>query len=225
MRAAARLIKRGLVDLYWTVRGPTIRGPAVPPNPRSVLFVCKGNICRSPFAERIAQRIAVERGLDHIVFGSAGIRVSDPASPPEGALRAAERFGVDLGGHRSRPMSAALAEKWDMIVVMEVWQLSALRKSSLGIHDRLFLLSSLEAATAPRPMGYSAVNIEDPYGGSLERFVACFERIERCIRGLFQDIGCREDLTALSTWTRSDDARIDQRGHACLDVIIVRESG
>ena len=199
MRSTARLLKRGLVDFYWTLRGPSIRLPSVPLNPRSVLFVCKGNICRSPFAERIAQRIAAERGLEHMMFGSAGVRAPVPLSPPEGAVRAAERFGVDLGSHRSQPISAELVATWDMIVVMEVWQLDALRKSALGIRDRLFLLSSMGGAKAPKTTGYSAVNIEDPYGGSLEGFVGCFERIERCIRGFFQDIGRRGGRTAAST--------------------------
>lgn len=191
MRSTARLLKRGLVDLYWTVRGPTIRGPAVPLNPRSLLFVCKGNICRSPFAERVAKRIAIEGGLSHIVFGSAGIRVSDPLSPPEGALRAAERFGVDLTSHRSRPISEALAASWDMIVVMEVWHLDAVRSAHAGINDRIFLLPSMEGQTAVKRVGYAGVNIEDPYGGALEAFVVCFGRIETCIRGLFRSIGSR----------------------------------
>jgi protein-tyrosine-phosphatase len=97
-----------------------------------------------------------------------------------------------MESHWSRPISAALVAKTDMIVVMEVWQLDALRRSNLGIHDRLFLLSPMGAATAPRPTGYSAMNIEDPYGGELGRFVACFDRIERCIHGLIQEIRCRE---------------------------------
>lgn len=194
MRSVARLVKRRFVDAYWTFRGPRIWLPPMPANPRSVLFVCKGNICRSPFAERVAQRIAVERGSGQMVFGSAGVRVSCPESSPEDAVRAAARFGLDLKSHRSQPLTPQLSKAWDMIIVMEVWQLEAIRKVELGIRDRVFLLASMEEPRAQAAVGYTAMNIEDPYGGSDSAYDLCFNRIQRSVSGLLERLRAMEQL-------------------------------
>ena len=51
-------VKRPVRDAWWRVRGMSIAEASLPAEPRSLLFICKGNICRSPFAERYAARVA-----------------------------------------------------------------------------------------------------------------------------------------------------------------------
>ena len=75
-----------------------------------VLFVCAGNICRSPFAEGLAQRRAAERGLD-VEFASAGEIALDGDRCPPDAVAVAKEYGVDLSSHRARRLTADKADK------------------------------------------------------------------------------------------------------------------
>lgn len=189
MRAVARQLKRGVVDLYWTFRGPCIRVPAIPANPRSVLFVCKGNICRSPFAEHLASKLQRQRGAPEIKFGSAGLHVSKPLSSPEHAIQVARSFGVELESHRSQAISLELVEANDMIIAMEAWQYAELQ-SSYGHHQgKLFLLPLLDSNGPGKEQGYAAFNIQDPYGGPPGAYEKCFERISQCVEKWFKSIG------------------------------------
>jgi protein-tyrosine-phosphatase len=75
-----------------------------------VLFVCAGNICRSPFAEGLARRLATERGLD-VEFSSAGEIALDGDRCPPDAVAVAKEFGVDLSSHRARRLTTDMADK------------------------------------------------------------------------------------------------------------------
>ena len=75
-----------------------------------VLFVCAGNICRSPFAEGLARRLAAERGLD-VEFASAGEIALDGDRCPPDAVAVAKEFGVDLSSHRARRLTTDKADK------------------------------------------------------------------------------------------------------------------
>lgn len=180
MRSAARLLKRGLIDIYWTFRGPYIRVPTMPADPRSVLFVCKGNICRSPFAEHLALKLQAEGVISGTKFGSAGLYVPKPISSPENAIQVARRFGVYLENHESQLISLKLVESYDMIVAMEAWQHAELRSRFVDQQGKIFLLPLL--GPDEDLSGYSACNIEDPYGGPPSLFRECFDRIQNCIR-------------------------------------------
>lgn len=184
MRAVARQLKRSVVDLYWTFRGPYIRVPARPPKPQSVLFICKGNICRSPFAEHFASKLEREGVFSGIKFGSAGLHVRKPLSPPENAICVARQFGIDLEKHRSQPISLNLVESYDMIVAMEAWQYAELRSSFARHQEKIFLLPLLDPGALGKEQGYAAFNIQDPYGGPLSSFQACFKRIASCLKGI-----------------------------------------
>jgi len=179
MRHVLRRLKRGVVDLYWMFRGPWIRVPVIPAHPRSVLFVCKGNICRSPFAEHLASKLQGERQSSEIRFASAGLHVSQPIPSPENAIQVARQFGVDLEGHRSMAISRELVESYDMIIAMEAWQYVELR-SSFALHQKkMFLLPLLDPNRLGEEYGYADFNIQDPYGGPRSAFEKCFERISR----------------------------------------------
>jgi protein-tyrosine-phosphatase len=75
-----------------------------------VLFVCAGNICRSPFAEGLARRLAAERGLD-VEFASAGEIALDGDRCPPDAVAVAMEYGVDLSSHRARRFTTDKADK------------------------------------------------------------------------------------------------------------------
>jgi protein-tyrosine-phosphatase len=80
-----------------------------------VLFVCAGNICRSPFAEALARRLAAERGLD-VEFASAGEIAFDGDRCPGDAVAAAREHGVDLSAHRAQRLTAERRSAVDKVV-------------------------------------------------------------------------------------------------------------
>ena len=75
-----------------------------------VLFVCAGNICRSPFAEGLARQLAAERGLD-VEFASAGEIAFDGDRCQPDAVAVAKEYGVDLSSHRARRLTTDTADK------------------------------------------------------------------------------------------------------------------
>ena len=80
-----------------------------------VLFVCAGNICRSPFAEALARQLAAERGLD-VEFASAGEIALDGDRCPRDAVAVAKEYGVDLSSHRARRLTAEQRSAVDKVV-------------------------------------------------------------------------------------------------------------
>src|ERR687883_1473661 len=73
-----------------------------------MLFVCTGNTCRSPLAEAIARRIAIERGLVEVEVASAGTSAWEGAPASDGALLVGIERGLDLSNHRARQLTREL---------------------------------------------------------------------------------------------------------------------
>jgi protein-tyrosine-phosphatase len=86
---------------------------------RSLLFVCSGNICRSPAAEGMTRAWLESRGHLNVRVGSCGTLGITGKPAAEFTLRAMAERGVDLGAHRSRGMSHVLLRRADLIVGME----------------------------------------------------------------------------------------------------------
>jgi protein-tyrosine phosphatase len=80
-----------------------------------VLFVCAGNVCRSPFAEGLGRRLAAERGLD-VEFASAGEIAFEGDRCPRDAVAAAREHGVDLSPHRARRLTTERSSTADKVV-------------------------------------------------------------------------------------------------------------
>ena len=95
-----------------------------------ILFVCLGNICRSPMAEYICRDMAIKRGLeDRLACASAGTsdeEEGNPIYPP--ARRTLKAMGIDPSGHRARPMTRADYDRYDLLIGMEARNLSAMKR-------------------------------------------------------------------------------------------------
>src|SRR5205085_8557845 len=104
--AERRRAARGAVRQPLPLHGlrEDLRGRAPGGGAMKVLFVCAGNLCRSPFAEGLARRLASERGLD-IEFESAGEIAYEGSPCTPDALAAARLHGVDLSAHRPRRLT------------------------------------------------------------------------------------------------------------------------
>ena len=142
--------------------------------PDSVLFICLGNICRSPFAAELARSVFQARGLGTISVQSAGF--IGPGRPtPDFGLDAAEAHGVDLSGHRSKLVTPDMVRddaRW--IVIMDSSHGKRLVRDFGAATEQLLHLGDLD----PEPI--ERRTIPDPFDQDLDVFEACYARISRC---------------------------------------------
>lgn len=183
---ATMTIKVPLREFWWKVKGATISNPDIPSSVRSVLFVCLGNICRSPFAELLALRQLQAARENSIQCASAGISPSQAARSPREACEAARRFELSLDHHVPQALTPELIAAFDLIVVMDAGQLFQLREMYPAYHDRVMLLSLFDADART---SYERCNIVDPFGRSLQHFEDCYRRIDRAVTRLLASIG------------------------------------
>jgi tRNA threonylcarbamoyl adenosine modification protein (Sua5/YciO/YrdC/YwlC family) len=142
-----------------------------------VLFVCSGNTCRSPMAAGLlrrewARRLGVgERDLESrgIRIESAGTAAGGDLPPSETAEDVAREAGIDISGHRSRPVTATMLADCDLVYAMTRSQVELLRAWAPEAGERIRLLD---------PDGK---DIEDPAAGSREEYRWCLERIRAAV--------------------------------------------
>jgi protein-tyrosine-phosphatase len=149
--------------------------------PRSILFVCHGNICRSPFAAAVFTRESAAGTAGRISVASAGFMGPKRASPTK-ALAAGRRRGVDMSAHRSALITEGSLRSADLVVVMSVDQARAVRARRGARSPRLLVLGDLDPSPITRR------TIADPWGGSDFAFDASYDRIDRCVRELVRII-------------------------------------
>jgi protein-tyrosine phosphatase len=142
-----------------------------------LLFVCTGNICRSPMAEGIMKVLLPPASGCHIMVCSAGTRAADGLPAEPGAVRAARELGADIGGHRSRSIDGSLIARADLILVMERQQARFIRSAAQVAPDALRLLGEFAG-------GEGTPEIPDPYGGSFGVYRHCAQMIRRCLDGV-----------------------------------------
>ena len=146
----------------------------------SVLFVCLGNICRSPLVEAVARKHLAEAGLGVEVAscGTGGWHAGEQADPRMRA--AAASAGYDLEPHRARQLCADDAERYDLLLAMDSNNLCDMRRVFGGnVHDRLALFLDWAGATPPR-------DFPDPYYEERTAFAQSVALAERGVQGLLQ---------------------------------------
>ncbi len=138
-----------------------------------VLFVCTGNICRSPMAEAIARRLLEQRGAVDIEVRSAGTAAWDGAPASEGAYLIALEHGLDLSAHRARQLTADTVAGADLVLGMSAHHVD--RAEALGGAGKSHLLGEY----AGRPA--ATAQVEDPFGGDLEEYRRTFAQLEELL--------------------------------------------
>ncbi|HXF95888.1 MAG TPA: hypothetical protein VNI61_07265 [Gemmatimonadales bacterium] len=159
------------VRLAHRVRRRSVRRRLAGARPRTILVVCHANVCRSPFAAAVLRRAL---GAQGIVVESAGL-VGAHRAPPEEAVAAAARRGVDLAAHRPRVLEPEMVGRADLILVMEPGQARALGGRFSRPPRDIVVLGDLD----PEPIAARA--IRDPVRQPAAAFEACYARIERCV--------------------------------------------
>lgn len=161
-------------ELRWRFAGSSAANPPIPVLVRSVMFVCLGNLYRSPFAAALAKlRAPVIREVE-IAWTSAGLRPAEAIPPSDAAHVASARFGVSLAGHSPRRVTPEGMHAFDMVVTMERWQFDQLRRRYPNRRHRIFLLPLFDPTTRG---AYERNHIDDPHGQTEQAFSACFERM------------------------------------------------
>ena len=145
-----------------------------------ILFVCTGNTCRSPLAEAIARKIAIERGMHDVEIGSAGTSAWDGAPASDGALLVGMERGMDLSAHRAQTLNRDLARTTDVVLAMGPHHLE--RIEALGGAGHAYLLSDFAS------YGKSVRPISDPIGAELDIYRATADELEEEIRRVMDRI-------------------------------------
>lgn len=149
-----------------------------------VLFVCMGNVCRSPTAEAVFRRQAELAGLARVIqCASAGTHDFHVGAAPDGRARAvASERGYDLSRLRGRHVSDEDFVRYDMILAMDSQNMSLLRKRCPGDHaDKLRML--MEFARR-----HAVLEVPDPYYGNARGFELVLDMIEDACGSLLAHI-------------------------------------
>jgi protein-tyrosine phosphatase len=149
---------------------------------RRVVFVCWGNICRSPMAERVAERMAEQQGLSGVEFTSAATsteELGEPIDPRADAVL--QQHGYRTDGHRARRITRTEIESADLVIAMEDIHIRKMLAIAPGATN-LSLLSDYDPA-AERGAG-----IPDPWYGTPAGFYGTLEAIEAAMPGVLDRV-------------------------------------
>lgn len=157
--------------------------------PISVLFICMGNICRSPTAEGVFRKLVEDEGLaERIVIDSAGTHAYHVGERPDRrAQAAAERRGVSLSDIRARRVTQDDFERFDYVLAMDRLNLHMLsEEAGEEFAERLGLFLDFGAGTESE--------VPDPYYGGAAGFERVLDLVEEASRGLLETLRKRHGI-------------------------------
>jgi protein-tyrosine phosphatase len=145
-----------------------------------VLFVCMGNICRSPMAEGVFKQMVRQAGLDDVVKAeSAGTHAfHNGESPDKRSVAAAAKRGYDISEQRARRVKDKDFEDYDMILAMDWENLALLQQTAPKIHHHKIQLLMRYATE------HETATIPDPYYGGAQGFEQALDYVEDACTGL-----------------------------------------
>src|SRR3954470_12150223 len=148
---------------------------------KTILFVCTGNVCRSPMAEGIFRHIM--KGRRDFQVMSAGIGAMDGQAPSHYAVQAVRELGIDISKQRSRMLTAELVQEADYIFGMTHSHVDTIFLLYPQAAEKTFLLREFDDT-----LDIFEKDISDPIGGSYDVYVNCRDQIEQGIASLLRFI-------------------------------------
>ncbi len=151
---------------------------------KSVLFVCLGNICRSPMAQTVFEKILSVRGVeDDFIVDSAGLLDYHEGDKADPRMRShAEKRGYNIT-HRSRPVKKDDFEKFDYIIGMDEQNIRNLTHMIANEGQRKKILRMTDFLER-----HEAQKVPDPYYGGAEGFEYVIDLLEDACEGFYKDI-------------------------------------
>src|SRR5204863_3892817 len=149
---------------------------------KTVLFVCTGNVCRSPMAEGIFRHAVQGRGNYRVI--SAGLGAMEGQPPSVHAVEAVKELGLDIAGQRSRMLTPDLVAQADYIFGMTHSHVDTVMLLYPQAAEKTFLLREFDET-----LDTFEKDISDPIGGSYEVYLNCRDTIEQGIVSILRFIG------------------------------------
>ena len=149
-----------------------------------ILFVCMGNICRSPTAEGVTSKILINNRLESTIkVDSAGTHGYHVGEPPDPRTReAAMKRGIDLSGLRARKVVPEDFERFDLLLAMDRDNLALLKRGARPEHHaKLGLFMSYASR-------FDTDEVPDPYYGGEQGFELVLDMAEDAARGLIEAV-------------------------------------
>lgn len=137
----------------------------------NILFVCTGNTCRSPMAEGLFKKMITDKKIENITCSSAGLFAMTGDEVTPNAVKACERFEVDISAHRARRITAYVLDETDKFVCMTPEHAASL--SMYVPSDKITVLGG---------------GIPDPYGSDLETYIKTANYIKTALSLQLDDI-------------------------------------
>jgi len=150
--------------------------------PTCIMFVCQGNIIRSPLAEHMFNHLAKEARLDGQFFvrssGTSSYHVGE--SPDARMRRVAAKNGFKYTG-RARQFQISDYDRYDLVIAMDMENLNILKR--LAAEDDLPKLRTMRTYD---PEGDATLSVPDPYYGGIDGFQVTFDIVKRSCQGLLE---------------------------------------
>lgn len=158
------------------MQNPGLRRP--PHTARSFVFVCYGNIMRSPMCEALMSRACASGALPNFSITSAGLHATPGTVAHPWALSVAREYGVSLEQHRARQLTDAMVDQADVIFAMDYQNQVQLMSRWARASHKVYLLSAYAGER------YKSAEIYDPYPLGEGATRECYRVLDTCIRNL-----------------------------------------
>src|SRR5436305_11270528 len=152
---------------------------------KTVLFVCTGNVCRSPMAEGLFRHAVAGRGQYRVISAGLGAMEGQPPSPY--AVQAVKELGIDISSQRSRMLTPELVQQADYIFGMTHSHIDTVMLLYPQAAEKTFLLREFDET-----LDLFEKDISDPIGGSYDVYLNCRDQIEQGIVSLLRFIEHRQ---------------------------------
>src|SRR5580658_10939894 len=156
---------------------------------KTILFICTGNVCRSPMAEGLFRKATDGKGEFRVL--SAGLGAIDGQPPTMHSVTAMRELGIDISNQRSRALTAELVRQADYIFGMTHGHVDTISLLYPAAAEKTFLLREFDDTVEPYEK-----DIADPIGCSYQVYVHCREQIEKSIASLLKFMEQHEILQA-----------------------------